>query len=166
MGATGWSYFVPYQADINAALQALRQDVFESGKYFHLSDIVPFADDIMNIMPEGFADMLQQDAEELGLDDLPEPTTIEELLELNAESGTHSILDIEGISATPGFASAAPLSVDQLLELFGTEQPNHAQVEAKIHDIYDLRERWQGTYVIVYKDREPEEILFVGYSGD
>src|SRR5882724_1687251 len=28
MGATGWSYFVPYEEDICAALQRLREDVF------------------------------------------------------------------------------------------------------------------------------------------
>lgn len=33
MGATGWRYFTPYQADIDAALQALRQRVFENDEY-------------------------------------------------------------------------------------------------------------------------------------
>jgi len=33
MGASGWRYFTPYQPDINAALQALRQRVFEGGAY-------------------------------------------------------------------------------------------------------------------------------------
>jgi hypothetical protein len=34
MGASGWSYFVPYQPDINKALQELRQKVFQEGDYF------------------------------------------------------------------------------------------------------------------------------------
>jgi hypothetical protein len=33
MGATGWKYFVPYEADISAALQRLREDVFARGDY-------------------------------------------------------------------------------------------------------------------------------------
>ena len=33
MGATGWDYFVPYQPDISAALQRLREDVFARGDY-------------------------------------------------------------------------------------------------------------------------------------
>ena len=33
MGATGWIYFVPYQLDIEKALQALRDEVFRTGKY-------------------------------------------------------------------------------------------------------------------------------------
>ncbi len=36
MGASGWSYFAPYQEDINAALQQFRRQVFESGKYFKM----------------------------------------------------------------------------------------------------------------------------------
>jgi hypothetical protein len=34
MGASGWSYFVPYQSDIEQALQELRQAVFERGAYY------------------------------------------------------------------------------------------------------------------------------------
>ena len=29
MGASGWSHFVPYQADIGAALRQVQQEVFE-----------------------------------------------------------------------------------------------------------------------------------------
>jgi len=34
MGASNWAYFVPYQVDINKALQDLREDVFNSGNYY------------------------------------------------------------------------------------------------------------------------------------
>ena len=33
MAATGWSYYVPYQPDIAAALGSLRNDVFRRGDY-------------------------------------------------------------------------------------------------------------------------------------
>lgn len=33
MGASGWEYLVPYQADLQAALNDLRRRVFESGDY-------------------------------------------------------------------------------------------------------------------------------------
>src|SRR5947208_11567385 len=39
MGATGWTYFVPYEADISAALQRLRADVFARGDYVYGDDI-------------------------------------------------------------------------------------------------------------------------------
>jgi hypothetical protein len=35
MGATGWSYFVPYEADVSAALQRLREVVFARGDYVY-----------------------------------------------------------------------------------------------------------------------------------
>ena len=35
MGATGWSHFVPYEADVSAALQRLREDVFARGDYVY-----------------------------------------------------------------------------------------------------------------------------------
>ena len=33
MGASGWAYFVPYDADVNRALRALHAQVFRAGKY-------------------------------------------------------------------------------------------------------------------------------------
>ncbi len=33
MGASGWSYFVPYDPDPNRALEALRWKVFRAGDY-------------------------------------------------------------------------------------------------------------------------------------
>ena len=33
MGASGWTYFTPYDPDPNAALQRLRQEVFATGQY-------------------------------------------------------------------------------------------------------------------------------------
>lgn len=34
MGASEWDYYVPYQEDLNAALQQLRREVFEAGEYY------------------------------------------------------------------------------------------------------------------------------------
>jgi hypothetical protein len=39
-------------------------------------------------------------------------------------------------------------------------------VEEKIDGVCDLRERWEGTYIIVYEGDVPSEILFAGHSGD
>ena len=35
MGASNWIYYVPYQENIEQALQCLRQQVFASGDYYH-----------------------------------------------------------------------------------------------------------------------------------
>src|SRR5258708_1950400 len=40
MGATGWSYFVPYQADAEQALQDLRKDVFSRRAYTQPGDFL------------------------------------------------------------------------------------------------------------------------------
>ena len=34
MGASGWHYFAPFQPDIKAALDQLRDEVFATGEYF------------------------------------------------------------------------------------------------------------------------------------
>ncbi|HUS33703.1 MAG TPA: hypothetical protein VMZ53_34620, partial [Kofleriaceae bacterium] len=39
MGASGWSYYVPYDADFAAALGKLHDDVFERGEYYRRSKL-------------------------------------------------------------------------------------------------------------------------------
>ena len=140
MGASGWTYFVPYQPDIRKAFADLRQQVFESGEYYRFPHIRQ-----------------------------PKPATIEELFEQNQEAGTHTIIDIMDIADSPdveGFLLAIPLSESQLLEFFGTKKPTRAMIEQKEDTLMDLRERWMATYVIVYQDDQPTEIYFTGFSGD
>ena len=91
--------------------------------------------------------------------------TKEELIEYNAEEGTHSILDIDHISTTPEFGSASPLTEGELHILFGTAKPTRTMIES-VNTYHRLRERWQGIYIIVYKDDQPNEIFFTGFSGD
>jgi hypothetical protein len=38
MGASGWTYYAPYQEDLEHAFQTLRQQVFESKKYDHFRE--------------------------------------------------------------------------------------------------------------------------------
>ena len=67
MGATGWNYRVPYQEDLQAALDELRRAAFSKGEYWLGGDFA-----------EGET-----------------PRTIEELLARNDGEGAHSILDID-----------------------------------------------------------------------
>src|SRR5262245_4021188 len=127
MGASGWSYYTPYQPDPDAALQALRARVFASGKFYRrkwnprelkLADITPPDPDLTEDDLEGFREELA------AYHALEDPTTIERLLAWNAEEGTHSILDVRRAVAEPpkkrGFGVASPLPSPKLLELFGT----------------------------------------------
>jgi hypothetical protein len=184
MGATGWSYFVPYQQDINAALQELKDDVFKQGKYelpfnFDQNEVesqLNFLASVYQSLPDELRKHTNQFLE-LGQAAAKQqrpkqtPKNIKQLREQCETEGTHSIIDIEMVSSVPIFGAVAPLSNMRLLDIFGTEQPTHAMVEkwsARIDplDAEPLYERWEGIYIIVYKDSIPDEIYFEGCSGD
>jgi hypothetical protein len=155
MGASGWEYIVPYQQDLGAALDALRQAVFASGDYVkpHLVD----------------------DA----FDDLPEPGSVEDLMqeqywEFMGTCGTHSIIDVHAVvpASFTGeeYGTIRPLSAAECVALFGTAQPSHAGFTAlsgseRLHD-YVTGGRWTGRAVVLWADGSPAEIAFWGYSGD
>ena len=166
MGASGWQYFVPYQSDIAKALNELREQVFESDDYYKRLPLWQDMDE------DEYANEPNEDIREQltswlrTMKAMKDPTTIEELFMWNGEDGTHSILDINNVSDSPDFGTISPLSQKELMSFFGTYEPTRAMVEQKANEIMDLRERWQGTYVIVYKDGLPNEIFFTGFSGD
>lgn len=169
MGASAWIYFVPYQPDINKALQALREEVFRSGKYFKMQHSAWDDDNITVPLPPELIDALREEANYYA--SLPEPKSPDELLHYNAAAGTHSIIDITRVSTSPEFGSASPLTPQELFTIFGTEKPTRAVID-KIGEnqlfthVTELRQRWEGAYIIVYKDEQPDEILFIGFSGD
>ena len=173
MGASDWSYFVPYQPNISKALQELREAVFQRGEYYQRP---PYWQDMTfeEFMPP---DLTKEEREEYladfqKLQALPEPTSIETLIAWNAEEGTHSIIDIVEILPKPGFGAAAPLSNKDLERFFGTDRPTRAMIEGKEGVLGPFlqqemgRYRGEATYILVYKDGEPDEIYFTGYSGD
>jgi hypothetical protein len=183
MGATGWSYFVPYQEDIGHALQDLREEVFKEGQYQKpyqptgsdletaKSILASFSLDPVRTRKELDALLAFSEALTGPRKRRPAPKTIKQLLKQCEDSGTHSILDMERVASTPSFGAIAPLSPQQCIGLFGTEQPTHAVVEkwtARIDppDAAPLYDRWEGIYIIVYKDSKPDEIYFEGCSGD
>ena len=92
--------------------------------------------------------------------------TIDELLEAAAESGTHSVLDIEHVGTRLGFAVAAPMSPTSTRRMFGTPEPTHEQVEDRWQDIAERIGRWQARYLAVFRDGKPHEYAFIGCSGD
>ena len=104
MGAEPYWYIVPYESDIDAALQKLRQREFRAGRY---NPVTPF--------PKFPVDL---DAE-------PAPAqhgSIEEVMEVADEDGTRSILDIQHAAAAPfdgtqmQFFTAFPLVEADLVE--------------------------------------------------
>lgn len=178
MGASGWTYYIPYQPDIQKAFKELQAEIFQSGEYSslwtkaeairHYKDKIAEAEDedeyIREDLIENLTVMLNR------ITSLPEPTSlsehIEELRVVNAPEGTHSILDMHGIADQPNYMRVSPLSDDELHSLLGTTQPNREDIERFLTSNISLRSTWMGTYIIVYKNSEPNEIMFFGASGD
>lgn len=147
MGAHPYWYTVKYNADVDAALQQLREREFRAGRY---NPVMPFID--FPITARSPAPGAQH-------------ATIEEAMEDADADGTRSILDIAQIGDEPDFCTAAPLPDDVLEDLYGTAQPTRAAVEANMDFLEDV-ERGQAVYVTLYRNGVPDELLFAGYSFD
>jgi hypothetical protein len=147
MGAHAYYYFVPYREDIDAALQALRQREFRAGRY---NPVMPFID--FPIDPSKPAPGAQH-------------ASIDDAREEAAEDGTRSILDIDRIGDEPDFCVAAPVDEAVLEELYGTTEPTHDMIESEL-EIFEHLDRGQAIYIIVYRDGQPDELFFAGYSFD
>ena len=163
MGANPYFYFAPFQNDINAALQALRQQEFAAGRY----------DPAMQMAnPPSYMFMFRFPPDDTSPQPGAQHASIEEALEASAESGTGSILDIYQITSETDYGAACPLSDAELTGLFGTPQPSRGQVDAVLTagpnaDVFWSQiERGQACYIVVYTGQQPSEIFFAGYSWD
>jgi hypothetical protein len=147
VGAERFEYFVPYQPDIDAALQELRRREFEAGRY---NPAVPFP--VYPVGPRSPAPGAQH-------------ACIEEAIGAAGASGTRSILDLHYVAEQPEFFAVAPLQPQVLQQVFGTAQPSREMIEQNRSFLDDV-ERGQGVYIVVYKEDRPAEIFFAGYSFD
>jgi hypothetical protein len=147
MGAHAYWHTVTYDPDPDAALQRLRQREFRAGRY---NPVMPFID--FPITPASPAPGAGHDS-------------IEEALEDSDADGTRSILDIMRVGPEPNFCTAVPLADDVLVSLYGTTRPTRAAVEANMDFLEDV-ERGHAVYFTLYRDGEPDELLFAGYSFD
>ncbi len=147
MGATEWRHRVPYEMDPDAALDRLRLAVYRRGDY-----------------QAGYDG--HQPTE---VDDARARQAIDELLEELAETGTHSILDIDqGLSTEPGLGTMAPLSPTQTRRIFGTDHPTDTMIEAWLDTgaLDEVRARWCGLLITGYEADQPVSLWFTGFSGD
>jgi hypothetical protein len=147
MGAEPWFYFVPYRADIEGALEALRKREFEAGRYNPAVMFLQFP--------------LTEDSPSPGA----QHQSIEEALEASDADGTRSILDMERVGKNPGFGVVVPLARERLLELYGTEQPTRKMIEENM-DFFEELGRGQGIYIVACDSGKPSELFFAGYSYD
>ena len=172
MGATGWHYTTQYDPDANAARQRLRQEVFEAGRYgdsFANASIwnQPYPIALKLIVFTAKCYCVVSSLVGWVIRGFRGPRTIEEALAIAAESGTHSILDIERCSQTPSFSVAWQLQPSRLRELFGTDRPTLADLErVGWGAVMATVRRWEAVYFSLYKDNQPVLLVFIGVSGD
>jgi hypothetical protein len=152
MGAEFWSYCVPFQEDVRAALEALREQEFRAGRFYQPAEVQPgFLGRIFGRQPSK----------------PKRPTSIRDAIKIADTNaiGTRSILDMERISDAPASGAVSPVPPDELRRLFGTEQPTREMVEQS-EDLIERIDRGQGVYVVTYRQGRPDEIYFAGYSYD
>lgn len=190
MGASGWRYEVAWEPDVASALHRLRHEVFAAGAYYREDSDGGYLDEMLggggrsSLSEAEFEATLNPEDEDRGINDAlrevwraaqaganhSRPSTPEELLAAQPHSGTHSIIDIaDGVSSTPAWSTASPLTAEQLTTIFGTLTPSTHQVRTWLerHPESELRERWQALYVISYgPDGAPQRLHFAGFSGD
>jgi hypothetical protein len=147
MGAEPYFYFVKYQEDQDQALQELRRREFLAGRYYPAMDVLRFP-----VNPQAASPGAQHDS-------------IEEAFEDADADGTRSILDLDRISTEPDFGAVTPLGDDVLKALYGTDRPTRKMIERNMEFFEDL-DRGHGTSIVVWKDDQPDEIFFAGYSYD
>lgn len=180
MGGVPWMYFVPYERDVQDALDRLKAREFHAGRYYPVIDTVPYLLDDAGPTP-GAAH-----------------PSIEAARAAAAETGTRSILDMDRVateSRSPGslhtllmamgarmveggeafsedelqsamgFGVITPVSRETLRRLYGTDTPTRAMV-TEAHDFLEGVERGTGVYVVVHDGAAPTDICFAGYSFD
>ena len=165
MGASGWQYFTRYRPRTEDALQELRQRVFDNREFLR-SPVSPAGS--MKGLGLGLRllVMLYRIVFWARQRRLRRARSIDEAVELAAEEGTHSILDVYGVARVREIGVAAPAPQRWLEEIYGATRPTRAQVEQNAGEFDERLERGQCVYVVVYRDGEPDEIYFKGNSGD
>jgi hypothetical protein len=146
MGGHPYWYFVKYQEDVSQALNDLREQEFLAGRYNPAMTFIDFP--------------LTENSPAPG----PKHPSIKAALKASLDDGTRSILDIDRISTHPRSQAANPLHPDTLKALYGTTHPDHKMVE-EVEFLEDV-ERGHCVYLVIYKDGQPDELLFAGYSFD
>jgi hypothetical protein len=166
MTSTAWGYLVPYQENIGQALTEIQQDIFQRGEFFtELGDLLAF------IRSEQTQHISQEKIEQIKarinqLEQEPIPVTIPALIQKNGDAGTHSIIDMQGISDKPKEHHISPLTEDEIIKYFGHKQPTLSMLEQNDNNILSLCEHWQGRYLLVYENEKPIDIFLVGISGE
>lgn len=175
MGASGWWYRREHQPDVGAALAELQREVFAKGEYYksweeHPGLLESWADELPMMIesnPEAFPAELFTQARIERMAQGGDPPTIDDARLWAMDSGTHSILDVFGVSETPRFGKVSPLTDEEREEILRASEPTVEQIEAAEDDLYALTKRGQGRYLVGHDATgAPAALFFFGISGD
>ncbi len=150
MAAHPYWYFVPYDDDVQRALDRLRRREFEAGRYNPVLARMHFGDPALFERRPG-----------------ARHRSIAEALADAGDDGTRSILDVDRANDAPAVGVAAPLTDGALYELFDTRTPTHDAVEEQIAELLGDVPRGQCVYLVVYDEGDsmrPSELFFAGFS--
>ncbi|MCP4325809.1 MAG: hypothetical protein GY787_29025 [Alteromonadales bacterium] len=181
MAAQFWHFDTNFNNDIKDSLQSAKISCFKSGEFSSEYKSIEEAihstkqaiknvhdhetiEDIKECLLDEFEPTLEL------LNSLTPPKMIQEeidqLLIINRESGTKSILDIQGISEEREYGMTAKLKEPELENIFGTLQPTVDDVSDKLSAIAEYCDRYMSVYLIAYENNEPTRVFFAGYSAD
>jgi len=171
MGGQPWPYFVPYQPDIEAAMEALQQVEFAAGRYYCRRDYNPHLPPPASIY-DLRANYLTEDGSQSILDmvsvvEHAEPAPVAPLTdEIAAALGgvPEEMRHFFNTQSMP-LCTIVKLSDPELLRHFGTTHPTREQIVSN-SDYFEHIGRGCGIYIIAYKNNQPDEIHFAGYSFD
>jgi hypothetical protein len=146
LGRPYW-YLVPYDEEIQIALDMLREREFRAGRY---NPVLPRID----FVEPGFSRQYRA----------AQHDSIEDAIMDAGEEGTRSILDIHTVGARADFGIAAPLPNAAMMELYRTDRPREKAVRSN-KDFLRWAAPAQCIYIVIFDDEmEPVQILFAGRS--
>jgi len=136
---TAWRYTVPYQPDLQRALDELRNETFRRGAYLQ-----PW--------------LLQGPS--------PPPLDITEALARAGPAGTHSVLDVDRISLLRGEGRVWLAPPELRLRVFAALAPSTADIEGRRFGLVHGLDVGEGAVVVVHDSSgRPSHLLFEGLSG-
>jgi hypothetical protein len=164
MGASAWRYIVAFQPNIQAALDALRQEEFAAWKQAHPRKRYRSIDALLkDVGADGTSSIL--DVNQISA--TPLPATKHNFSHYNFHNPQDMAHFVAAMNEHIG--KVFPLSSEDYLALFGTIRPTRHTIEqaaSSLHTLYERIERDSGIYVVLYEDDVPTEIYFMGISGD
>src|SRR5258708_7060234 len=164
MGASAWRYIVAFQPNIQAALNALRQEEFDAWKQAHPRKRYKNIDALLkDVGADGTSSILDVNH----ISTMPLPPTKHNFSHYNF----HDPKDMARFMAAMNehIGKVFPLSSEDYLALFGTIRPTRRDIEQAapaLHTLYERIERGSGVYLILYQGDVPTEMYFMGISGD